>query len=339
MIWQHWVSGAVVALAAALGVDALQPPASAALPAPRRVVVSATPEPLSRADPGLAAIGDLEYLGGVQLRGSDPSFGGISALRTGPGDSFLGVTDTGNWISFRTTETADRLTGVTDVQMAAIPGLDGKPAASKAEGDAESLEWNPATGTAEVGYEQRQRVIHLAGPPLAMRPVRDEAMTPMMAWPANGGAETLVRLPGGERLIVAEDVEREAGRHYGMFTKGNATRPVSIAGLPGFKPTDAVALDATRVLMLHRRFTPFDQAAAVTLVDLAPILAGGDRAEARILAEWRPPLLVDNMEGLAIRRTGNRTFLYIVSDDNFSSLQRTLLLKFELMASDGAPSP
>jgi hypothetical protein len=38
------------------------------------------------------------------------------------------------------------------------------------------------------------------------------------------------------------------------------------------------------------------------------------------------------MEALAVHREGSRTILTIMSDDNFSSLQRTLLLEFELAA-------
>ena len=37
------------------------------------------------------------------------------------------------------------------------------------------------------------------------------------------------------------------------------------------------------------------------------------------------------MEGVALRREGDRTFVYLVSDDNFNPLQRTLLMKFELL--------
>ena len=39
------------------------------------------------------------------------------------------------------------------------------------------------------------------------------------------------------------------------------------------------------------------------------------------------------MEGLAVRRAGDEGyFLYLISDDNFSPLQRTLLLQFSLPA-------
>jgi hypothetical protein len=40
---------------------------------------------------------------------------------------------------------------------------------------------------------------------------------------------------------------------------------------------------------------------------------------------------IDNMEGIAVRRgPKGETLLYLISDDNFSPLQRTLLLMFEL---------
>ena len=40
---------------------------------------------------------------------------------------------------------------------------------------------------------------------------------------------------------------------------------------------------------------------------------------------------IDNMEGLSVHRgAGGETVLTLVSDDNFSLLQRTLLLQFTL---------
>jgi hypothetical protein len=40
---------------------------------------------------------------------------------------------------------------------------------------------------------------------------------------------------------------------------------------------------------------------------------------------------IDNMEGLSVHRsTGGEVVLTLISDDNFSALQRTLLLQFTL---------
>ena len=154
----------------------------------------------------------------------------------------------------------------------------------------------------------------------------------MSGWPLNGGGEAMAILPGGGRIIVSEDANRHDGSHVALLTRNGVTREVGIAAIDRFAPTDAVAIDATRILLLHRHFGADGQAAAISLVDLGPALADADASTAvpiRILARWRPPVTVDNMEGLAVRREGNRLFVYVVSDDNFNSLQRTLLMKFE----------
>jgi hypothetical protein len=41
---------------------------------------------------------------------------------------------------------------------------------------------------------------------------------------------------------------------------------------------------------------------------------------------------IDNMEGLSVHRSaGGETVLTLISDDNFSAVQRTLLLQFTLV--------
>ena len=49
------------------------------------------------------------------------------------------------------------------------------------------------------------------------------------------------------------------------------------------------------------------------------------------IARLSLPLTVDNFEGLAVRRdAAGGLLVYLVSDDNFNPLQRTLLLMFRL---------
>jgi hypothetical protein len=219
---------------------------------------------------------------------------------------------------------------------------DGKPVDSKAKGDAEALAWDPATGAATVVYEQDHRLAHFSGidaanpASLARAPDSVERLTVMAGWPSNGGGEAVVVLSGVARLVISETARASAGSRTALLTVDGKTRSVEIEGVADHSPTDAIALDATRVLVLHRRFTALQgQGAALTLVDLAPVLSSPDAAPAvlpgKLLARWEPPVTLDNMEGLALRRVGGRTFLYMISDDNLNALQRTLLMKFELL--------
>jgi hypothetical protein len=65
-------------------------------------------------------------------------------------------------------------------------------------------------------------------------------------------------------------------------------------------------------------------------VELDALDLTADRASIHRLAEFKPPIVTDNFEGMAVRKEGGRVMLYIIADDNFEKKQRTLLLKFRL---------
>jgi len=100
----------------------------------------------------------------------------------------------------------------------------------------------------------------------------------------------------------------------------------------GFRATGAATLADGDVLVLERRYTLRDGVAARLRRLDAKTITPGARLQTELIAEFRPPLTVDNFEGIETRRDAKgRTLVYIVSDDNFNPLQQTLLLMFELM--------
>ena len=62
----------------------------------------------------------------------------------------------------------------------------------------------------------------------------------------------------------------------------------------------------------------------------APALEAGSVLAGEEVASLRRPLTVDNMEGVSVTVEHGRTIVWLVSDDNFFPLQRTLLMKFAL---------
>ena len=63
----------------------------------------------------------------------------------------------------------------------------------------------------------------------------------------------------------------------------------------------------------------------------AGAIGGNAVLSGELLARFAPPLTVDNYEGVSVARdTDGTTLVYILSDDNFHFLQRTLLLLFHL---------
>ncbi len=318
------ISGVAAAVFAAT-VMAAEP---AAFAAPEPLPLSATPIPLDPGDLARRTVGRLQYRGGLVLRSSNGRFGGVSGLRAGRDGWLIGITDTGAWVTFRPVLHGRHLAGVTGGIIAPILDVAGRGPRAKGDVDAEGLEYDPATGTAWVSLEQNHRWLVFQnldvtrpGPAAAVH--YDPATA---AWPANGGGEALVGIAGGDHLIFEEEGQDANGASDVLRLSGKGTRVLRYTPPEGYKPTDAVELSPGVLLVLNRRYTVTSGVSAVlTLVPVADAMRGEE------IARLAPPLNVDNMEGLALVREGGRTFIYMVSDDNFNALQRTLLLRFELL--------
>lgn len=323
------------------------------VPGTEAITVIARPVPLNSADPAQARLGALTYRGGVALESDFAGFGGLSGLRWLAGEGRLvAVSDKGRWLVMTPAETPDgRLTGVGEVIAGPLLDEMGQRVGGGLN-DAESLEIvGNAHGTPDllVSFEQQHRVWRYPGAGATdavmalVRPARPRGDL-LADWPetlpGNGGIEAMaVAADGGVSVLIAED--SGTGRYTWQGPDGPRAVTFRYRGRPDFKPTDAVFLPGSdsRLLLLSRRYSPLTGVAAgLELVDLAPLRAtgAGGRSDmaisGRLLAELAPPVSVDNMEALAVRPApvAGQLWLYLLSDDNFSPLQRTLLLKFAL---------
>ncbi|WP_448577334.1 esterase-like activity of phytase family protein [Thermaurantiacus sp.] len=306
--------------------------------------ISAKPLPLDRAEPGLAQVGQLRFLGALHLQSNDKRFGGISALlHDAACGRLLAVTDSGSWIILEPSEDGERLVGVGAAWMAPLLDAQGKPAASKSDADAESLMRDGQSVL--VWFEQDHRAQRYPGvsacrPESLATPPSDIIRLPrMQGWPDNGGAEATANL-GDDWVIVAEAAEAGKGAVQGLVRTQESVFSFSYPVDGDFWPTAADALDAGTLVVLARRFSPLrGVAATLSLARLPTDPDGKPQGTAMVqpLALLAPPLLVDNMEGVAVRSEGNRHFVYLVSDDNFNSVQQTLLMKFEILMPPAPP--
>ncbi|MEA3032544.1 MAG: hypothetical protein QOH86_560, partial [Sphingomonadales bacterium] len=149
----------------------------------------------------------------------------------------------------------------------------------------------------------------------------------------NRGPEAMLRLPDGRFLVFEEGNGR--GGDLLLFAGDPAVAGTRAAKLryrppPHYRATDAALLPGGRALVLNRRWTVLQGfTAKLTIVPLDRLIPGAELV-GREIADFRPPLVVDNLEGLSVVREAGRTFVWITSDDNYLPLQRTLLLKFAL---------
>lgn len=291
--------------------------------------------PLNSDDMEADKLGDLGYLGGLKLTSRDKRFGGLSGLVVSDdGTRFLSVSDKGNWVRGKLLYRDRTLVGVRDIEIFPMLGPDGRTVEGKALGDAESLVGD-LDGRVLVSFEGTPRIwsYDLSKGDFANTPTPIALPADTRHVKNNGGLEGIAHLQdkAGTILALTEDTMDDAGNMKGWLIRPDGSFSVSLKANRPFKLTDLAALPNGDVLTLERRFTPMGGPGfQIRRIDGGTIQPGAT-LDGSVVASAGLPWSVDNMEGLDIRRDEDgKLIVYIVSDDNFNPLQRTLLLMFEL---------
>ncbi|MEM7780114.1 MAG: esterase-like activity of phytase family protein [Pseudomonadota bacterium] len=285
--------------------------------------------PLSEEEPELDRVGDLKYLGGLDIPRMDQNIGGLSGLRwDAESGRLLAITDDARWVWLDLQEDGYRLVGLEQIESGPLLGLNGEPLQGKEQGDSESLT-QLGKGAWLIGFERNHRVLLYVALDGAAAETAIDAEATLGPLEENAGLETLVF---GTRVeLYCVERQAAAARSNCMRAETHSSEPEPFSVEPpaelsarGGVPTDADVLGDDTLVVLFRSYSPAEGNAAA----IATYSPDGTRRE---IATFLPPLTVDNFEGLAVREEEDRIFLYIVSDDNFSGSQRTLLMKFELL--------
>jgi hypothetical protein len=326
------VARALALLAAGIAVFAVF--ASAAVAAGDPVSLSVQPVALERADPPAGAVGRLLYRGGVKIASPDKRFGGFSGLVVSEdGRHLLAISDIGDWLSARLLyDRSNRLSGIAEATMGRLTGLDGRPLPQRpADADAESLTALP-NGDLIVTFERQHRIWRYPASkePFGRAPHAIGNPPLIETAPRNEGMEAFTVLSDGTYLVIAEGLAHPSGGLMAWRGDGTTWRTVSFARHGMFQPTDAKTMPNGDVMVLERRYNPIDGVGMrLRLIPRASVESGAELVGDE-LAALAPPMTVDNFEGLALRRGENETLIYVLSDDNFSAAQSTLLLMFAL---------
>jgi len=297
------------------------------------IEVSAEPVPLDPKAPTTTSAGKLTYRGGLLLKSPDSHFGGFSGLGvSADGKRMVAVSDRGRRLAANLVyDATGDLVGLSDTALDTLSDPDGRPLTRKMFSDAESM--SPGVeGEIIVAFERAHRLWRYLPGEVAAHPMA--APDEVAALPANNGIEALTLLADGSLLAIAEGSANGAETLAWVSDVGGWS--VMTYGLKdGFQVTGAAMLPGGDVLVLERRYTLRTGVAARVSRLAAGAIEAGAHLEASPVAELRPPQSVDNMEGIEVRRAergpnAGKTLVYLISDDNFNPLQRTLLMMFEL---------
>ena len=323
---------------------AMPPPDPNSVAAPVAIEVKARPIPsFDMRDRAHLRFGSLQYRSGLVLTSSFPGFGGLSGLRLdAKGERFISFSDKGSWFTGRIVYQGAEMTGLADVEAAPMLGPDGRPITARGWFDSESIAIDGSQIDNSHVYIGLERVNQVLRFDFSKGFTRSRAeVVPMPAavkkLPYNKGLEALVFVPKGQplagTLIALSERGLDADGNLVAFLVGGPTPgPFSVRRTEKFDISDATLLASGELLVLERKFSLVEglhvRIRRIPLKSLAP----GALVDGPVIFEADLGDEVDNMEGIDAFETGEGdTVLTMVSDDNFSLLQRTLLLQFTLV--------
>jgi hypothetical protein len=329
---------AVTLLVACLAGAALAQPAAHGSDAPTRIDVTAHPiAAFDPREPQRARFGALTFRGGISLSSSHAHFGGLSAIRVAAdGARFLAVTDKGRWLRGRIVYDGVRPVGIRDAEMAPVLGQDGKPLAARGWYDTESIAEDD--GTVWLGIERVNRIVKFdigkhgllaRGEPILVPPG-------IQRLPNNKGLECLVFVPrnlplGGTLIAISERGLDRDGNIQAFLIGGASPGEFSVKRIGEFDVSDCAITPNGDLLLLERSFSRLNGVGMrIRRVPLGEVTPGAI-IDGPALVEADMNFQIDNMEGLSVHRAADGALvLTLISDDNFSIIQRTLLLQFTL---------
>ncbi|ABD86116.1 esterase-like activity of phytase family protein [Rhodopseudomonas palustris] len=307
--------------------------------APVAIEVNARPlRSFDTRDPSHVRFGALQFRSGLILTSPFRGFGGLSALRLDDrGERFVAISDKATWFTGRIVYRGRDMVGLADVEAAPMLGADGRPITARGWYDSESLALD--NGIAYVGLERVQQILKFDFGRDGIRARGEVLATPpaLRKLPSNKGLEALLLVPKGlpmaGTLIALSERGLDAdGNIVGFLIGGKTPGPFAVRRRDDFDISDACLLPDGELLVLERKFSLLTGAGIrirrIALRSLAPgaVIDGPSIFDADLGDE------IDNMEGLDVHRgAAGDLVVTLVSDDNFSMIQRTLLLQFTLL--------
>jgi hypothetical protein len=282
--------------------------------------------------------GSLEWRSGLVLTSGFRGFGGLSGIRLDKsGERFIAISDKGGWFTGRIVYEGRDMKGLDDVEASPMLGPDGRTITARGWFDSESIALDGSL--VYIGLERVNQVLRYDFSKGFTRSRGEVVPLPPAAkkLPYNKGLEALVVVPKGQPLAgtliaISERGLDAQGNLIGFLIGGPSPGQFSVRRTENFDVSDAVLLQDGDLLILERKFSwlggigirirriPLGTVAPGAVVD-GPSIFNGDLGQE-----------IDNMEGLDVHVTPEgETVLTMVSDDNFSLIQRTLLLQFTLV--------
>ncbi|HHY49397.1 MAG TPA: hypothetical protein GYA10_06580 [Alphaproteobacteria bacterium] len=283
----------------------------------------------------------LIWRGGIEMRGTTDTFGGLSGLTfIGDDGRLVMVSDRGRFVSGQLIyDEAQRPLSLVGVTIEPIQNSRGAALPRPYTRDAEAIariERDGEPAAVRVGFEGLTRVADFEledGRPRG--PARE---VPIPGWLSdtrtNQSLEAVCIAPpaspiAGSTLLLTEGVIDDDGLHSAFLLGRNDRGPLSYRSSEGTDPSDCAFLPNGDLLVLERGIAFLAFTMRLKRIPAAAVKPGAHMQGELLLQATGSD--IDNMEAVAVHQAPDgSTRITLVSDNNFNDWERSLLLEFSL---------
>ena len=274
------------------------------------------------------SLNKLKFVSGIEIKSNHPDFGGLSGLIINEDKSLIAVGDQGIWLTGKIKiDENGKLVEIINGRLGHLKGNENNPLykLGKSYTDAESIE--PYNNKFVVSFERKHRILIFNNIFSHSEIFYDRIK--YLDLPDNGGIEAMAPLKNNSIFLLSENLIHPDDKIAGYLLSDNKLKKVYVKKNGSFKPTDMSNLPDGNILLLERSFSPVRGVSARISVIKYEDLKPNSVILPLTLDTLKPPMVVDNFEGISfLKLNDGGYYIFILSDDNFNFLQKTLLYQF-----------
>ena len=274
------------------------------------------------------SLNKLKFISGIEVKSTNPDFGGLSGLIINEDKSLIAVGDQGIWITGKIKiDENGKLVEIINGRLGHLKNNKNNPLykLGKSYTDAESIE--SYNNKFVVSFERNHRIL-IFNDIFSNSEIFYDRIK-YLDLPDNGGIEAMAPLKNNSIFLLSENLVHPDDKIAGFLLSDNKLKKVNVKKNGSFKPTDMSSLPDGNILLLERSFSPVRGASARISIIKNEDLKPNSVILPLTLDTLKPPMVVDNFEGISfLKLNDGGYYIFILSDDNFNFLQKTLLYQF-----------
>ena len=280
----------------------------------------------------------VQFNHAITLKSDDDEFGGFSGLLLRGDKQYLySITDRARFVSMQPEFDANNnISCVSNTKKRPLRGRSTRPLIGH-YGDSEGLSFgNNTEDKILISFERAHRVVEYDITMEQLLPLSDYEVLAVRELPYNKSYETVRMLNNKDILAFPEEYEIKKGILKGFLynIEDDSKTDIAIEKYEEHLITDIDILSNGDFLTLERHFSFLTGISIIMRHIKKSHLLSGNPTSGEIVFRMTSAEGADNFEGMSIHHNGSHNHIYMIADDNFTSLQKTLLFSLKYDVND-----